>query len=48
MPLDRVINYPPEQEGLGHLDIHHPYLDRRYFRHAHFIPIVGVGKRGEY
>ena len=24
--------------------IHH----RRYFQHAHFIPIVGVGKRGEY
>ena len=21
---------------------------RRYFRHAHFIPIVGVGKRGAY
>ena len=21
---------------------------RRYFQHAHFIPIVGVGKRGEY
>ena len=20
----------------------------RYFQHAHFIPIVGVGKRGEY
>ena len=29
---------------------HHdsPYYDRRYFQHAHFIPIVGVGKRGEY
>ena len=24
-----------------------PYC-RRYFQHAHFIPIVGVGKRGEY
>ena len=23
-------------------------LIRRYFQHAHFIPIVGVGKRGEY
>ena len=23
-------------------------LLRRYFQHAHFIPIVGVGKRGEY
>ena len=23
-------------------------LVRRYFQHAHFIPIVGVGKRGEY
>ena len=21
---------------------------RRYFQHAHVIPIVGVGKRGEY
>ena len=21
---------------------------RRYFQHAHFLPIVGVGKRGEY
>ena len=21
---------------------------RRYFQHAHFIPIVGVGKRGVY
>ena len=21
---------------------------RRYFQHAHFIPIVGVGKRDEY
>ena len=21
---------------------------RRYFQHAHFIPMVGVGKRGEY
>ena len=24
------------------------YASRRYFQHAHFIPIVGVGKRGEY
>ena len=23
-------------------------MHRRYFQHAHFIPIVGVGKRGEY
>ena len=22
--------------------------NRRYFQHAHFIPIVGVGKRGIY
>ena len=21
---------------------------RRYFQHAHFIPVVGVGKRGAY
>ena len=26
----------------------HYKLYRRYFHHAHFIPIVGVGKRGEY
>ena len=27
----------------------HTYVhDRRYFQYAHFIPIVGVGKRGEY
>ena len=25
-----------------------PDYYRRYFQHAHFIPIVGVGKRGEY
>ena len=25
-----------------------PGSHRRYFQHAHFIPIVGVGKRGEY
>ena len=24
------------------------YDIRRYFQHAHFIPLVGVGKRGEY
>ena len=23
-------------------------VHRRYFQHAHFIPIVGVGKGGEY
>ena len=23
-------------------------LYRRYFQHAHFIPIVGAGKRGAY
>ena len=23
-------------------------VHRRYFQHAHFIPIVGVGKRSEY
>ena len=26
----------------------HTYTNRRYFQHAHFIPIVGVGKRSEY
>ena len=25
-----------------------PYIIRRYFQHDHFIPIVGVGKRGAY
>ena len=29
-----------------HTNIHTRY--RRYFQHAHFIPIAGVGKRGEY
>ena len=24
------------------------YTQRRYFQYAHFIPLVGVGKRGEY
>ena len=24
------------------------HMDRRYFHDAHFIPIVGVGKRGVY
>ena len=26
----------------------HTYIHAYYFQHAHFIPIVGVGKRGEY
>ena len=26
----------------------HKYILRRYFQHAHFILIVGVGKRGAY
>ena len=26
----------------------HMHIHRRYFQLAHFIPIVGVGKRGEY
>ena len=26
----------------------HFMVTRRYFQHAHFIPIVGVGKKGEY
>ena len=25
-----------------------PLLYRRYFPHAHFMPIVGVGKKGVY
>ena len=24
------------------------YIHRRHFQHAHFIPTVGLGKRGEY
>ena len=28
--------------------IRYGIYDRRYFQHAHFIPIVGVGKRGTY
>ena len=26
----------------------HTYIHTYIFQHAHFIPIVGVGKRGEY
>ena len=26
----------------------HTYILRRYFQHAHFIQVVGVGKRDEY
>ena len=32
----------------GPSEAHHGYTHRRYFQHAHFIPIVGVGKRGAY
>ena len=34
--------------SLLHLSRHRRPCCRRYFQHAHFIPIVGVGKRGEY
>ena len=30
------------------LDRKRVLLNSNYFQHAHFIPIVGVGKRGEY
>ena len=30
------------------LHIFSPSLHRYYFQHAHFVPIVGVGKRGAY
>ena len=30
------------------LHTHTAVVVRLYFQHAHFIPIVGVGKRGEY
>ena len=32
----------------GHLEKHLAAVHTRYFQHAHFIPIVGLGKRGEY
>ena len=28
--------------------LHYLYTVHQYFQHAHFIPIVGVGKRGAY
>ena len=31
-----------------HIYIYDDYTYKRYFQHAHFIPIVGVGKRGAY
>ena len=39
-----------EHEGISTCTtrMHTGYSNRRYFQHAHFIPIVGVGKRGEY
>ena len=39
LPLDQIIC-----ASLSHTHCWH----RRYFQHAHFIPVVGVGKRGEY
>ena len=41
----RVAYVRPEDQ---HADLLNEPLDSRYFQHAHFIPIVGVGKRGEY
>ena len=40
-----ALHHPPER--LPH-SIVKPTLICRYFQHAHFIPIVGVGKRGRY
>ena len=28
--------------------VNYKHHNRRYFQHAHFIPVVGVGKRGAY
>ena len=39
------VQWSPEWMGRKHNT--HTHI-RRYFQHAHFIPIVGVGKRGEY
>ena len=36
-----------QEEGNTGFSVH-LLPNRRYFQHAHFIPIVGVGKRGEY
>ena len=47
--LNLVLTYgiPPEFCG-GVIFIYFNRHTRRYFQHAHFIPIVGVGKRGAY
>ena len=39
--------YPkPESHDMCTHGMDYIYIYRRYFQHAHFIPIVGVGKRG--
>ena len=37
-----------KQDLVVHFAQHSYSTTARYFQHAHFIPIVGVGKRGEY
>ena len=46
-PLCIVLDYGRKE--IPTIYIHTPIIMlRRHFQHAHFIPIVGVGKRGEY
>ena len=46
---DSLLDLSNELQKLSsdHTYIIYTYGIRRYFQHAHFIPIVGVGKRGE-
>ena len=47
--LTRFAHSGLEPRSISHTPQHrHTNTVRRYFQHAHFIPIVGVGKRGEY
>ena len=41
-PKPGFVRTQPTNQSKGHIK------SRRYFQHAHFMPIVGVGKRGAY
>ena len=41
-----VKNYNKRTEMITNVDVLN--ITVRYFQHAYFMPIVGVGKRGEY
>ena len=45
IPSNRVFHISKNTEADKRVSARH---FRRYFQHAHFIPIVGVGKRGAY